>query len=128
MDFENILYKSNFSFTFTIPSTKNVWYKGHRIPFGKMTQQQQYDFLENRLQKINTFYKNIQWVYEEHEDKRLHVHGFIKSAYFEEVEQFRTEFYKHPISITYSVYSRLSNIQETLYNSGYFTDYMQKPT
>lgn len=126
MDTVNILYRSNFSFTFTIPSKKVIWYKGHRMTFGKMKQEQQYDFLENRLQKINRFYKDIKWVYEEHQDGRLHIHGFIKNAYFEEVELFRTDFYKHPISITPSVYFRLSNIQETLYNSGYFTEYMQK--
>lgn len=115
----------NFSFTFTIPGFKNVYYQGNRRPYGKLTQERQYDFLENHLQHINKF-PDIKWVYEEHEDTRLHIHGWVKNTCGEEMDDFRHRFYSHPVAMTQKSYEKISNIQKTLFLLDYFDVYMKK--
>lgn len=116
----------NYSFTFTISSKKVVYYRGNRRPYYLLPQIQQYDFLENQLQKINKF-NHIKWVYEEHkEDKRLHVHGYVMNTSDEEMNDFRARFYDHPITIAVSGQIKLSNIQRTLIDINYFQIYMEK--
>lgn len=119
----------NYSFTFTIPAFKNVYYKARRIPFGKLKHSEQYDFLENHLAKINMFDK-IKWVYEHHEEndpgRRLHIHGFVKDALYDEMEEFRRRFYHTPVGIAFRKYIKISDIQLTIYDIKYFDDYMLK--
>lgn len=123
------IYRANFSFTLTIPSFKNIYYNGRRIQYGKLTQDKQYDFLEDHLQNINTF-SNIRWVYEEHKEdprKRLHVHGYIENEYHECVKDFVDRFYSHhKVSMSVSSYLKMSDIQKTLVNIDYFKNYMEK--
>lgn len=124
------LHSGNWSFTFTIPSFKSIKYKSVNTKYGLLTQNQQYDFIENHLQDISTFHKgDIKWVYEEHKenDNRLHVHGFIINAIFEEVESFRNNFYaSYKINCSRKSYVKYSDIQSTTYSIDYFKEYMQK--
>lgn len=123
------LHLSDWSFSFTIPSFKSVKYKSVNIKYGSLTQDQQYNFLEDHLQSISNFGENIKWVYEEHKenDNRLHIHGFIKNAVYEEVEQFRTNFYaSYKINCSMKSYLKFSNIQQTIYHIGYFENYCKK--
>lgn len=126
-NFELALIKGNFSFTFTIPSFKNVYYKGNNIPYGKLTNCQQYDFLEKILHKHNKF-DNIKWIYENHgeNDNRLHIHGFIKDAFEDMVYQFRNDFYSHPIKVAYKSFVKFSDIQKTKLDICFFEKYMEK--
>lgn len=119
---------ANFSFTFTISSKKIVYFKGKRRPYNMLTQDQQYEFLEKQLHRSNKHFDNIKWVYEEHEkeDNRLHVHGFVINACWEQMELFRSAFYGNPINIAYSGYIKLSNIQKTQLDISYFITYMDK--
>lgn len=122
--------KQNYSWTFTIPSFKNVKYKSANVTYGKLSNAQQYDLLENHLQNI-TFGKfdTIYWVYEQHKesDNRLHVHGFIEQVNEEQVEQFRNDFYSsYRINCSYKSYIKFSDIQRTLVDKRYFQDYMKK--
>lgn len=123
------IYRANFSFTLTIPSFKNIYFKGRRIQYGRLTQEAQYDFLEDHLQNINTF-SNIKWVYEEHNDDpkhRLHIHGYIENEYHESVKDFVDRFYSHhKVSMSVKSYLKMSNIQQTLVNIDYFKEYMKK--
>lgn len=126
MEDTKLCYRANYSFTFTIPKNKTVYYKNKRMTYSIMSQDAQYNFLENHMQKIKKGNMSCYWVYEEHEDKRLHIHGFILNEYIEYIEQFRRDFYSWPIQISPKVYFRLSNIQETILDIHYFIDYMVK--
>lgn len=119
--------RGNYSFTFTIPSTKNVYWQKVYRPYGKMPQFMQYDFLENHLQRINKFHE-IYWVYEEHleTDLRLHIHGWIIDTNEEEVKDFIDRFYKYPVMICYNTYYRISNYQKTIFTIDYFKEYCAK--
>lgn len=119
------IFENNYSFTFTIPTFKNVYYKGNRRRFGNMTQEQQFDFLESHLHKINSF-AEIKWVYEEHEDFRLHIHGYVCNTAKEPMNEFRHKFYSYPISMTEKSYLKISDIQRTTNHISYFVDYMSK--
>lgn len=125
-----VLEKSNFSFTFTITCGKNVYFKGGMRQFDKLSFDEQYEFLEKQMIRSYSKYLNsdqILWVYEIHKDKpRLHIHGFILDAYEAQVEEFRGEFYRHPIRYSYSTYKNISNIQKTYHSIQYFIDYMNK--
>lgn len=119
--------KGNYSFTFVIPSQKVVYFQNNRLPYNKLRQELQYEFIESHLQKINKFH-NVKWVYEEHNDdtKRLHVHGYVMDTSYEEMEDFRRRFYSHPIQLAYSGYIKVSNIQKSLVDIQYFLNYMNK--
>lgn len=117
----------NFSFTFTIPAFKKIWYNGKSQQYGKMTQDKQYNFLENLLQKIISVDDKILWIYEEHEDSRLHIHGYIYNTHFDYMAQIRDKFYSHhSIGIAVSKYVKISDIQQTSYHPKFFVDYMNK--
>jgi len=116
----------NYSFTFEIPFNKVIYFRGRR-PFGSLTFENQYNFLEDHLQKINKF-KNIMWVYELHKvNPRLHIHGYIINSTFDEVQSFRHDFYiSQKIGISARTYIQISDIQLTLIDKHYFIDYMDK--
>lgn len=119
--------RHDYSFTFTIPTFKNVKYKSANTAYGKLTFEQQYEFLEDHLQNISKF-DDIKWVYELHKDiPRLHIHGFIKNEYYERVEQFRNDFYSnYKINMSYKSYIKMSDIQETIVDINYFENYCKK--
>lgn len=122
--------KQNYSFTFTIPSFKNVKYKSSNSAYGKLSQEQQYDLLEPHIQNIaSNKFDNIKWIYEEHKesDNRLHIHGFIENTNYEMVEQLRNDFYSsYKINCSYKSYIKFSNIQRTIYDIKFFQIYMSK--
>lgn len=118
--------KGHYAFTFTIPPFKNVYYKSNKRQYGKMPQNMQYDFLENHIQKCSSLLKNCQWVYEEHEDKRLHIHGFVKDTHWAEMEEFRARFYEYPISMSYKSYDKMSKLEKTIVNISYWESYIEK--
>lgn len=123
---EEYLDKGNYSFTFTIPDFKNVYY-GIKVPYGKLTNEKQYDFLENHLQNINKF-DSIQWIYENNtiNNSNLHIHGFVIDTSAEEMEDFRMRFYDHPIKMTYKSCLKISDIQRTTLDIMYFQNYCNK--
>lgn len=126
MENSELCYKANYSFTFTIPKNKTVYHRGSRQIFSQMCQEQQYKFMERQMHKVKKSSMKTYWVYEEHEDGRLHIHGFILDEYYEIIEEFRRNFYRFPIQISPKVYFRLSDIQETKFDIHYFIDYMLK--
>jgi len=116
----------NYSFTFTVPSFKKVFYKGKYHAYGSLPQCHQYALLENVLQDSSNF-NCIKWVYEEHADKRLHIHGFINIAFEEQVDLFRDFFYRdYRIKISRKSYLKISDVQETYKDIQFFIDYMNK--
>lgn len=128
-----------FSFTFTIPAPKIVYYNGKRRPYGNLAWSHQYRFLEDLMIKvINPLkYEFIDWVYEFHEanpeiknSKRLHLHGFCKlqDCYDTEVYKLREDFYNYNsiIRLASNTYKRLSDIQETYYDISFWENYIQK--
>lgn len=126
MNLEEQISRGDYSVTITIPSVKKVWYKGQYHYYGKLTQESQYDMLEKILQKYNTF-PQIKWVYETHEDQRLHAHMWILNEYEEIVKDFRHKIYSdHAINIRPGSYLKISDIQRTLVSINYFNEYMQK--
>lgn len=114
----------NYSFTFTIPAFKKVYYKSRYRVYSKMNQLEQYHFLEKQLHRYNIF-KMIKWVYEEHEDKRLHVHGYILNTQLNRVEEFRNNFYTFPINIQRKSYDMFSLIKFIFDERGW-VDYCNK--
>lgn len=122
-----------FSFTFTIPAFKNIKYKSANCTYGKLSHDQQHDFLENHLQDISSnMFNDIKWIYEFHKNEdgtngRLHVHGFIKFDYAERVEEFRNKFYSsYRVNMSYKSYVKMSDVQRTLTDIFYFENYMEK--
>lgn len=122
----------SFSFTFTIPAFKKVYYNGKRRPYGSLSPNQQFHFLEDIMIKcINPLkFVHIDWVYEEHEDKRLHIHGFCicspNNGYA--VNILRDDFYSfgQRIGIKICSYLKLSDIQQTYYDLNYWVEYCNK--
>lgn len=130
LEIDLITKKNDFSFTFTIPSFKNVRYKGNSVPYGKLSNSQQYDFLEEHLHNCcYSKFDDIKWVYEQHKeaDNRLHIHGFIKGTYEEMVINFRHDFYSnYKINCSYKSYIKYSDIQRTIKDINYFERYCDK--
>lgn len=120
----------NYSFTFTIPSFKNVKYKSANTAYGKLSNEQQYELLEDHLQNIcHGKFDQIKWIYEQHKetDNRLHVHGIILKTNYELVEQFRNDFYSsYKINCSYKSYIKFSDIQRTIKDIKYFERYCDK--
>lgn len=122
-----------YSFTITIPSFKKVYYDGKSQPYGKLTQRQQYNLLEDvflkHLHPLNFEY--IDWVYEEHEDKRLHIHGFTK-VNEDKIKNSPTnllldDFYSdYRINIKLRSYIKISKIEKTVYDIKFWNTYIQK--
>lgn len=117
----------DFGFTFVIPATKKILFKSGRKGknygrnYGSLNRHDQRDFMDNILMgacsllHLNT---KIRWVFEEHQDGRLHTHGIIYQEYDEIVELFRQEFYKGvgykspKCYLKYSDIRLLNNVQE----------------
>lgn len=124
--------KKSFSFTFTIPPFKKVYWNTKRRQYANLSMSQQYHFLEDIMMKIihPLRYNHIDWVYEQHEDKRLHIHGYciLEEPYFEEVYLLRDSFYSlnQKIGIKMSSYLKLSDIQETRADLNYWIEYINK--
>lgn len=122
----------NYSFTFTIPACKKVYWNGRKRTYGGLSPSQQFHFLEDLMGSIIYFNRVffIDWVYEKHEDGRLHIHGFVnlEDDYDSEIYLLRDRFYSynHKVGIIQKSYLKISDIQETLTNINYWTDYMAK--
>ncbi len=124
---------SSFSFTFTIPAFKKVYFMGKRRPYGRLSPKQQHSLIENLFIKIlrSNEYSFIDWVYEFHEDKRLHIHGYIitpSDSKVDYVYTLRDDFYSYNsiIGIKMSSYLKLSDIQQTRENLDFWRSYMAK--
>lgn len=118
----------SYSFTFTIPSFKVVYYNGQKIPYGKLSQENQYKFIEDIIQMNIGKFDEIEWVYEEHEDKRLHVHGYIQNTHEELVKDFVNNFYTYNsrIGLSFRSYSKLSVYEKTRHSLDSWLRYIQK--
>lgn len=123
-----------YSFTLTIPANKLVYYSGKRRRYGKLTLKQQWGFLCGLMMKCVwiSHYTFIDYVFEKHQDERLHIHGYaIPSKIFENlgvVEKMIDDFYtlNQIVGIKQSVYMRLSDIQQTFKSEDFWYDYMNK--
>lgn len=123
-----------FSFTFTIPIEKMVYYAGRRRKYGSLTNKQQHKFLCDLMTKIiwSEHYSMIDYVFERHQNESLHIHGYaiIKEEYANLMPVYilRASFYEHNqiVGIKSSVYERLSDIQQTYANRQIWFDYMAK--
>lgn len=138
----NKFIEEAYSFTFTIPARKKVYYDTRRRVFGKMALSQQSKFMNNLLMKTiwQEHFNYIDWVFERHEptedDKqgRLHIHGYalVKKKYLhlEPLYLLANSFYTHNkiIGLANSVYPRLINIQKTLVDINYWYEYINKST
>lgn len=123
-----------FSFTFTIPMEKLVYYAGRRRKYGSLSNKQQHTFLCDLMTKCIwvEHYSYIDYVFEYHANNTLHLHGYaiVKEDYinFNPVYLLRASFYEHNqiVGIKPSVYERLSDIQQTKANKQYWFDYINK--
>lgn len=128
---ENQKLKS-FSFTFTIPSFKKVYWRSKRKSYFTLSPNQQYHFLEDLMMKIinpvNFCY--IDWVYEKHEDGRLHIHGYVITtpSNDDKVYLLRDSFYSYnkKVNIKMSSYLKISDIQQTYLSIDHWLSYIQK--
>lgn len=123
-----------YSFTLTIPYEKRVYYSGKRRKYGSLTQKQQWYFLCDLMTKSTwiTHFDFIDYVFEEHGDGRLHIHGYaIVNHLYQDIgamERLVDNFYtvNSIVNIKMSVYLSLSNIQRTYKDKQYWFDYMEK--
>lgn len=122
--------KGNYSFTLTISESKVIYFKGKRLPYGMLTNQQQYEFLENHLNKISKFKGNAWWVYELHKPNkypaRLHIHGYVINTSQMEMDDFISAFYGNPIQIAYNGYVKLCKVERTYFDSSFWETYCEK--
>lgn len=120
--------KSNsYSFTLTIPHHKQVNYYKKRIKYGYLTNHQQYVLCEDVFKKLFCGENKCDWVYERHEDGRLHIHGYIEESYYEYVLHEIHRFYSdYRINIKPKSYEKIMDIQETILEINYWNMYMDK--
>lgn len=120
--------KHDYSFTFTIPAFKNVYHSKKRCKYGQLTNKQQFTLIERVMYKNVSSSSDVRWIYEKHDDERLHLHGYWKNTYREEVEDLRNKFYQdYSINInSYVKYEKISDIQETKTVINYWEKYMEK--
>lgn len=117
----------NFCFTFTIPAFKKIWYSGRKRAYASLSRDLQYKFLEDCMARSTMSDDKILYVYECHEDGRLHIHGMVFKTSFDYVALIRDKFYSHhSIGLAVSKYVKISDIQQTYYDSRFFIDYMNK--
>lgn len=117
----------DFSFTLTIPAHKQVCYNSRRIKYKYLTNLQQYHLIEDVLSKIFLFDDEINWVYEQHEDKRLHIHGYIKNSYYEYLfEQIKKFYSDYRINIGQRTMNKIIDIQQTIISIDYWKNYCSK--
>lgn len=136
----NLFREVPYSFTFTIPVKKKVYYDGRRRIYSQMSNSSQAVFINQLMTKIiwTEHFKYIDYVFEKHEpseyDKlgRLHIHGYaiVKKQYdnLQPVHLLADSFYTHNkiIGLANSVYPRLMNIQQTREDISWWLDYMNK--
>ena len=121
----------DFIFTLTIPSFKRINYKsgrkGHYYPrgFGTMSQIEQRNYLDDALSFIQKSTYQIKYVFEEHEDKRLHVHGLLMNTTFYEACDFMANFYAYVGINSMKKYQKISDLKECI-NRDMWIDYMNK--
>lgn len=124
----------SYSFTFTIPANKKVYYASRKRKYGSLTQKQQHKMLCDLMTKIIWWehFDFLDYVFEEHQDKRLHIHGFavVKHQYINihPVYLLRDAFYSHGqiIKIAQSRYLQLSDIQLTKVHLNFWIKYINK--
>lgn len=132
MDFRE--FSNYFSFTLTVPPTKQVYYSGRRRKFGSLSQHHQYTFLKNHICKVlyASHYDEFDFVFEEHKNLCLHVHGFAvvnpEYMHYAVMERFIDDFYQQGqvIGIKPRVYKQISDYQQCLTNPKYWEDYISK--
>ncbi len=124
---------SYYSFTFTIPGVKKVYYSGRKRAFGSMNLKAQHTFLNDLMTKIiwNDSFKFIDWVYEKHEDERLHIHGFVCVDEFlaeAPIRKLQRDFYQHKniVNMAETSYMRLSHVEKTYKDVKYWKKYIDK--
>lgn len=118
---------SDYSFTLTIPAHKQVKYNGKRIKYTYLNNKQQYRLCEDILQKLFLYDDNVDWVYEQHDDKRLHIHGYITNSYYEYLlEQIKGFYFDYRINIGLRTIFKIIDIQETQIDIGYWLKYCEK--
>lgn len=120
-----------FSFTFTIPAFKKVYYDGKKRKFGSLSSNRQFHFLEQLMVKICiSQFEFVDWVYEKHDDGRLHIHGYValKKYDMDQIYLFRHNFYTHNNIIGMSIksYLKVSDIQRTYKDISYWKLYCIK--
>lgn len=124
-----------YSFTFTIPPQKKVYYGGKRRIYSSMNHKAQSNFLNDLIIKTLPSSKFLfyEWVFEEHKEEQmkgnLHIHGFCSTS-IEDAEapirEFQRLFYTHNQIIGLKLYHKLSDIQKTLTNISHWKSYMAK--
>lgn len=123
-----------YSFTLTIPPEKRVYYCGKRRKYGSLSNKQQWHFLCELMMKCiwQSHFSFIDYVFEQHNDGRLHIHGYgIPHKMYENfgvVERLVDNFYtlNQIVGIKRSVYVRLSKVEQTLVDKSYWLDYINK--
>lgn len=124
--------KMGYSFTFTIPPLKKVYYNGKRRPFQSLAFSHQYKFMEQLMMKIiNPLeFLFIDWCYEFHEvgERRLHIHGYAAVSLDHEsaVYKLRDLFYTYNSIIRLKQYKNISDIQLTYWDVSYWDTYCEK--
>lgn len=125
---------NSYAFTFTIPSTKRVYYSGRKRTYGTLLQSQQHKLICDLMTKIIWWdhFEFLDYVFEEHADKRLHIHGYaiVKQNFMDikPVHLLRDAFYTHGqiIKIAMSNYLRLSDIQQIYTDLSFWLNYINK--
>lgn len=125
----------SYSFTLTIFPEKKVYYAGKKRAYGSLSQQSQAKLINNVLVKsiFHEHFEFVDWIFEEHIDGRLHVHGFtiVKPEYVNQnptnllVYNFYT--YNQIIQVkSIEKIQQLSNVQETKVNLCFWEQYIEK--
>lgn len=111
--------KTNFGFTFTIPPFKKILYKNpcetrkYYRSYKTLSQADQKRYLEWIMFDTFTKYHNdIFYIFEQHEDKRLHIHGYIKDICEQEMIELQCKFYNLVGIRDIRKYSKISDIRE----------------
>lgn len=131
MFYNYIYYTMDFIFTLTIPPFKRINYKsgrkGHYYPraFGTMAQIEQRNYLDDAISFIMKSTYQIKYVFEEHEDKRLHVHGLLFNCSPEDASDFMMNFYAYVGINSMKKYQKISDLKECI-NRDMWLDYINK--
>jgi hypothetical protein len=125
-----------YSFTFTIPAPKKVYYAGRRRAYGSMNQLAQSKFLNNLMTQIihSEDFEFIDWIFEAHTDGRLHLHGYchiVKETSNPEfyIKRLQHDFYSYNMIVgltSFKNYDKLCDVQETRTNINYWLEYINK--
>lgn len=130
MEIENF-----YSFTFTIPPKKKVYYSGRRRVFSSMNLQAQCNFFNNLLMRVFPSSRCIDydWVFELHTQGimagNLHIHGYVITNNDEmeaPVRELQRLFYTHNQIIGLTSYMNLSTIEKCHTDRNYWLEYINK--